>query len=168
MKVRLFGTADDSIVDGPGIRYAIFGQGCPHKCKGCHNPGSHDMDGGTIYDVEKIIDEIKKNPLLDGVTFSGGEPFVQANEFAYLAKEIHKLGLHTMAYTGYTFEELCSGATNENGWYPFLEQLDLIVDGRFVLEDRSIDLMFKGSKNQRILDVRKSLELKKAIVCELV
>ena len=157
MNVRLFGTANDSIVDGPGLRCAIFTQGCPHRCEGCHNPASHDPNGGYEADTADLIASIKRNPLLDGVTFSGGEPFLQAKPLTHIAKEAHARGLNTMAYTGYTWEELLAGATAENGWLAFLRELDLLVDGRFVLEERSIELQFKGSKNQRIIDVPQSL-----------
>lgn len=164
MDIRLFGTANDSIVDGPGIRFAIFAQGCYHNCEGCHNPESHDVNGGYIEDCDKLIKQISENTLLDGVTFSGGEPFLQAKPLAYIAKEVKALGLGTMAYTGYTFEELIKGANADNGWHEFLETLDILVDGKFVLAERSIDLNFKGSKNQRILDVKASLEANEAIL----
>ena len=88
MKIRLAGIANDSIVDGPGIRYTIFVQGCPHKCKGCHNQHTHDYNGGFVKDINDLLKEIKANPLLCGVTFSGGEPFCQAKELAYLGEKI--------------------------------------------------------------------------------
>ena len=157
-EVRLFGLENDSIVDGPGIRFAIFTQGCFHNCEGCHNPGSHDPMGGYIESCDKIIERIKKNPLLDGVTFSGGEPFLQAKPLTYIAEEVKKAGLSTMAYTGFLFEDLLSGANEENGWNEFLNNLDLLVDGKFVITLKSIELNYKGSSNQRIIDVKKSLE----------
>ena len=166
MQVKLFGLANDSIVDGPGIRFAVFTQGCFHNCEGCHNPGSHDPEGGYYESCEEIIGKIKRNPLLDGVTFSGGEPFLQAKALVEIADAARGMGLNTMAYTGYTFEELLSGANEENCWREFLERLDLLVDGRFVLAERSIELDFKGSKNQRILDVSKSLEAGEAVLSE--
>lgn len=166
MEIRLFGLANDSIVDGPGIRFAIFTQGCFHNCEGCHNPNSHDVNGGYTENCDKILEQIKENSLLDGVTFSGGEPFLQAKQLTYIAQEVKELGLNTMAYTGYTFEELMAGANEENGWKELLEELDLLVDGRFVLSQRSIDLNFKGSANQRILDVKASLEQNKAVLSE--
>ncbi len=166
MDIRLFGTANDSIVDGPGIRFAVFTQGCYHNCEGCHNPDSHDVNGGYIEDCDKVIKQIADNTLLDGVTFSGGEPFLQAKPLTYISNEVRKLGLTTMAYTGYTFEELVKGANSDNGWAEFLKTLDLLVDGKFVLAERSIDLNFKGSKNQRILDVKASLDTGSAILSE--
>lgn len=166
MDIRLFGTANDSIVDGPGIRFSIFTQGCYHNCEGCHNPESHDVNGGYIEDCDKLIKQIAENSLLDGVTFSGGEPFLQAKPLTYIAKEVKALGLSTMAYTGYLFEDLISGANDENGWREFLENIDILVDGKFILAQRSIDLNFKGSKNQRILDVKASLNANEAIISE--
>lgn len=167
MQIRLFGLANDSIVDGPGIRFAVFAQGCIHNCEGCHNPSSHDLNGGYFEDCDEIIAKIKANPLLDGVTFSGGEPFLQAKELAYISAEVKKTGLSTMAYTGFTFEELVKGANVENGWKEFLQTLDLLVDGKFILAEKSIELNFKGSKNQRIIDVQKSLKEGKIMLSEL-
>lgn len=161
-KLRLFGTVNDSIVDGPGIRFGVFVQGCPHNCPGCHNPGSHDPAGGYDGDIGEIFERIKKNPLLDGVTFSGGEPFMQAKTLAELARLVHGIGLDVVTYTGFTFEELMEKANEENGFMELLEETDILVDGRFVLELRDISLLFKGSSNQRILDVKKSLAEKRA------
>lgn len=166
MKIRLFGTANDSIVDGPGIRYAVFTQGCPHNCEGCHNPNSHDANGGYLEDTAYIIDKIKANPLLDGVTLSGGEPFMQAKECAEIAKAAKEMGLNVVTYTGFTFEELMHGADEENGFLLLLQNTDILVDGRFVLAKRSIDLNFKGSSNQRLLDVQKSLAANEAVLSE--
>lgn len=167
MNIRLFGLADDSIVDGPGLRFAVFTQGCYHNCEGCHNPNSHDVNGGYDEDTDTIIEKIKSNPLLDGVTLSGGEPFLQAKPLTLIASAAKELGLNVMAYTGYTFEELIKGANDENGWYELLNKLDLLVDGKFVLKERSIELNFKGSKNQRILNVPESLKEGKAVLSEI-
>lgn len=166
MEVRLFGLANDSIVDGPGIRFAIFTQGCFHNCEGCHNPNSHDPNGGYIETTDEIISKFKANPLLDGVTFSGGEPFLQAKPLTVIAQAAKDSGLNTIAYTGYTFEELLQGANEENGWSEFLKTLDLLVDGRFILAQRSVELNFKGSRNQRILNVPESLEQGTAVLSE--
>ena len=106
MELRIAGTANDSIVDGPGIRFTIFTQGCPHHCEGCHNPQTHDFSGGKLADTDELLDRIRSNPLLDGVTFSGGEPFCQAEALAELGSRIRSLGLNIVTYTGYTFEEL--------------------------------------------------------------
>ena len=163
--LRLAGVVRESIVDGPGIRMTIFGQGCPHHCKGCHNPETHDPNGGYISHPENILKAIDQNPLLQGVTFSGGEPFFQAEAFAELGKEIKKKGLHIVTYSGYTFEQLLLGAEKEKpGWKELLSVTDILVDGKFILEEKSLSLLFRGSKNQRLIDVKKSLEAKEAVL----
>lgn len=166
MKIlRLAGVMRESIVDGPGIRMTVFGQGCPHHCKGCHNPETHDPNGGYISHPENILKAIDQNPLLQGVTFSGGEPFFQAEAFAELGSEIKKKGLHITTYSGYTFEQLLSGAEKGTpGWRELLSVTDLLVDGKFVIEEKSLSLLFRGSKNQRLIDVKKSLEAKEAVL----
>ena len=157
--LRLSGVIRESIVDGPGIRMTIFGQGCPHCCEGCHNPETQSYDGGYISHPENIIKAIEQNPLLQGVTFSGGEPFVQAEAFAELGEEIKKRGLHLMTYSGYTFEEILDGIESGNpGWKELLSVTDVLVDGRFVLAEKSLNILFRGSKNQRLINVKKSLE----------
>ncbi|MBR5311081.1 MAG: anaerobic ribonucleoside-triphosphate reductase activating protein [Oscillospiraceae bacterium] len=163
--LRLAGVVRESIVDGPGIRMTIFSQGCPHHCKGCHNPETHDQNGGYISHPENILNAIDQNPLLQGVTFSGGEPFVQAEAFAKLGEEIKKRGLHIATYSGYTFEEILSNIEKgKNGWKELLSVTDLLIDGRFILEERSLNLLFRGSKNQRLIDVKKSLEKGEAVL----
>ena len=168
MKLRVFGLVNDSIVDGPGIRYVIFVQGCFHNCEGCHNPDSHDPAGGHDEDVDDIIKNIEKNPLLDGVTFSGGEPFLHAQTLCYIADKVHEMGLNVMCYTGFTIEELLAGADSENKWRELLERIDILVDGPFILSERSVELNFKGSKNQRIIDVPKTLEKDEIILLKEV
>ena len=134
--LRLAGVMRESIVDGPGIRMTVFGQGCPHHCKGCHNPETHDPKGGYLSHPENILKAIDQNPLLQGVTFSGGEPFFQAEEFAELGTEIKKRGLHITTYSGYTFEQIMSGIeAGKPGWKELLSVTDLLVDGKFVLEE---------------------------------
>lgn len=163
--LRLAGVVRESIVDGPGIRMTIFGQGCPHRCPGCHNPETHDPNGGYISHPENILKAMEQNPLLQGVTFSGGEPFFQAEAFAALGKEIKKRGLHLMTYSGYTFEQIMEGIEEEKpGWKELLSVTDILVDGRFVLAERSLNLLFRGSKNQRLIDVQKSLEKGEAVL----
>lgn len=155
-EIRIAGIVKESIVDGPGIRMVIFAQGCNHNCPGCHNPQSHSFDDGTIITIDSILDQAKKNPLLDGLTFSGGEPFEQAGVFAMLAREARKLGLDIMTYTGYTYEYLLKNSSNNNGWANLLEETDILVDGRFEQEKKNLLLKFKGSENQRIIDLRKT------------
>lgn len=156
--IRVAGTVTDSITDGPGLRFALFVQGCPHGCEGCHNPQTHDFEGGTLISVDEIFEMIKKNPIISGVTFTGGEPFCQASPLAVLARRCKDTGLETAVYSGYTFEELLELAKNDINVLELLKLCDTLIDGRFILSQRSLSIRFRGSKNQRVIDVRKSLE----------
>ncbi len=158
MKLRMSGVVGESIVDGPGIRYAVFVQGCPHHCEGCHNPQTHDFSGGYDDDTDAIFEKIIQDPLLDGVTFSGGEPFCQARPLALLGQKVKAKGLGVISYTGYTLEYLLKNASVENGYMDLLETIDWLVDGRFVMALKSYECRFRGSTNQRIIDVPKTLE----------
>ena len=160
MKLRIAGTVNDSIVDGPGLRYAVFTQGCPHDCPGCHNPQTHDFSGGKDIDTSEILAQIRKNPLLDGLTLTGGEPFCQCTACVALAQGAHAHGLNVWCYSGYTFEELINGKAE---WRLLLQNIDVLVDGPFLLEKRSLDCRFRGSSNQRLIDVPKSLMANRAI-----
>ncbi len=162
--IRLFGKVAESIVDGPGIRYAIFCQGCYHHCEGCHNPESHAIDGGEIYQIEQLIQEIKENPLLDGITLSGGEPMLQALACLEIIKAARNLKLPVMMYTGYVYEQVDSLLPEQKELF---FSCDSVVDGRFEKEQRSLSLYYRGSKNQRIIDIKKSLEDNKCIVHEI-
>lgn len=148
-KLRLSGRIQESIVDGPGLRYVVFTQGCPHHCKGCHNPQTHPFEGGEIVDIDQIFQEFCENPLLSGITFSGGEPFCQPEPLYRLAKKIHEKGKNVMVYTGYTLEQL---QALENSWVnELLSEADILVDGPFVEELLDLELEFRGSSNQRLL-----------------
>lgn len=162
MELRIAGTVNDSIVDGPGIRFTIFTQGCPHHCEGCHNPQTHDFAGGIVADTDELLQKIKSNPLLDGVTFSGGEPFCQAQALAWLGREIKKSGLNIITYTGYDFEELYENR-GENSWGELLKVTDFLIDGKFVLAQKDWNIKFRGSSNQRYLDCRASFEAGRAV-----
>lgn len=164
--LRLAGVINESIVDGPGIRMTVFVQGCPHHCKGCHNSQTWDFDGGYDRTVSDIIEKAKKNPLLKGLTLSGGEPFCQAEALAVLARQAHANKFDVFAYSGYTFEELTAGAQEHPEWMELLRECDYLVDGRFELEKKSLMLHFRGSTNQRVLDVKKSLEQNQAVLSE--
>lgn len=155
MMIRMAGVAGDSIVDGPGIRTAYFCQGCPHHCEGCHNPETWDFAGGTLVDTSELADIARRNPLCRGVTFSGGEPFAQPEGFAELADLLKADGYEIASYTGYTFEHLRDSGTPAQK--ELLRRLDVLIDGPFVLAQRSLDLVFRGSANQRIIDVLRSL-----------
>lgn len=149
--IRIAGVVRESIVDGPGIRFVVFCQGCPHHCEGCHNPDTHDFDGGYDCQIEKIVAAVEANPLLDGVTFSGGEPFCQPEAFYNLGVELKKRNLNLMAYSGYTYEELVS--MKNEAVDKLLSILDLLVDGRYIKEERDLTLLFRGSRNQRAIDM---------------
>lgn len=153
-KLRIAGTIGESIVDGPGFRYVIFTQGCPHHCPGCHNPETHDFSGGTELDSDTLAADILKNPLLTGVTFSGGEPFCQAEGLCAVAEALNGKK-QLMAYTGYTFEQLME--SNDPWVRKLLEHLTLLVDGPFIESEKGLELRFRGSQNQRVLNVPESL-----------
>lgn len=163
--LRIAGTVNDSIVDGEGIRFTIFTQGCPHHCEGCHNPQTHDFNGGTVVNTDGLLEKIKENPLLDGVTFSGGEPFCQARELAVLGKKIKSLGLDITTYTGYTFEELYTNR-DKNHWDELLAVTDILIDGRFVPKLKDWTIKFRGSSNQRYIDCQESLKEGRAVEAE--
>ncbi len=158
--IYLSGIAGDSIVDGPGIRTTFFSQGCPHHCQGCHNPETWAFQGGTPMETEAMVEIVKQNPLCRGVTFSGGEPFAQAEGFCELAVALKKEGYEVASYTGYTFEQLLGGTDAQRA---LLAQIDILIDGPFLLAEKSLEIPFRGSKNQRILDVAKSLAAGQAV-----
>jgi anaerobic ribonucleoside-triphosphate reductase activating protein len=148
-KIRISGIIEESIVDGPGFRYVVFTQGCPHHCPGCHNPQTHSFEGGKIVDIEELFSAFCENPLLSGITFSGGEPFCQPKPLYELAVKVHKKGKTVMTYTGYTLEQL---ETMDDIWVKkLLSVTDILVDGPYIEELRDLDLQFRGSSNQRIL-----------------
>ena len=155
--MRIAGMLHESIVDGPGVRFVVFGQGCPHHCPGCHNPETWEPEGGREYTVRQIIKEIRKAPpYVRGVTLSGGEPFFQAAEMAELARRVHVLGLDVTTYTGRLYEELLGLAESRPDVAALLKETDLLVDGPFVEAKKDISLRFRGSANQRLIDVKRS------------
>ncbi len=152
---RICGTANDSIVDGPGIRYVIFFQGCYHNCPGCHNPSSHALDGGYLITIDRLIEQIESNPLLDGITFSGGEPMLQANACLEIISRIKHLSLSIMMYTGFTFEEIQNMSYQHKQLF---RSCDIVVDGKFEEDKKSLTLLYRGSSNQRIINTKKSID----------
>ena len=156
----LSGIVSDSIVDGPGIRTTVFSQGCPHHCPGCHNPETWDFGCGTDVEVERLVEIVRSNPLCRGVTFSGGEPFAQPEGFARLARLLKEKGYEVASYTGYTFEELLEGSEDQKA---LLASIDILIDGPFLMAEKSLEIAFRGSRNQRILDVKKSLAEGRAV-----
>lgn len=149
----------DSVVDGPGIRTVIWTQGCPHHCKFCHNPETHSFKGGKVVLVSDLIKEIEESELQDGITFSGGDPMMQPIPCAEIAKRCKELGLNIWCYTGFLFEELLE----KPDCVEFLKYVDALVDGKFDNDLKSYSAKFRGSKNQRIINVKSSLKKKKAV-----
>lgn len=165
MKINLAADLqEDSIVDGDGIRTVIWTQGCPHKCKGCHNPTTHSFKSGDVVDVEDVIEKIRLLENQDGITFSGGEPFCQAEECSVIAKFCKDINLNVWCYTGYTYEELLDMSVKNKYIKEFLNNIDVLIDGKFILELRSYDTKYRGSKNQRLIDVRLSLKENKIVL----
>lgn len=151
-KLRVNGVVEESIVDGPGLRYVVFTQGCPHGCPGCHNPETHDIGGGHDMALADIFAAFTENPLLAGITFSGGEPFLQAKELSILADKVRATGKTVAAFTGFRYEDLrCSP---DNDIAALLARIDILVDGPYLEEERDLELRFRGSRNQRVLQLR--------------
>ena len=154
MEIRLAAELQtDSIVDGEGIRTVVWTQGCPHNCKGCHNPSTHAFDGGALVNVSVIVDQIKQLKGQDGITLSGGDPVCQSDACIELCKAAHEVGMNVWCYTGFTYEAILSNPK----YRKLLNYIDVLVDGKFILEEKSYNLYFKGSRNQRIIDVQESL-----------
>lgn len=160
IKLRIASVVDDSVVDGPGFRYTIFTQGCPHNCEGCHNPQTHDYKGGSEVSYDEIFDDLKKFKYIKAVTFSGGEPLEQPEALAEFVTNLKKLGYHILIYTGYTYEQI----QNMPKKFAAIEQADLLVDGKFVLAQRSLHLNYRGSSNQRIVDIQQSIKQNKVVL----
>ena len=150
-EIHISGIARDSIVDGEGIRLTVFTQGCPRRCPGCHNPDTQPLVGGRMTTVGAVLAEIDENPLLTGLTLSGGEPFLQPGALLPLARGAHERGLDVWSYTGYTLEEL--RAQKNPAVDALLDELDVLVDGDYRAEERDLTLHFRGSRNQRVIDL---------------
>ncbi len=163
--IRIAGLQKESIVDGPGLRFTIFTQGCPHRCVSCHNPQSWSPDGGKEVSINEIIEDIGRNPLLKGVTFSGGEPFCQPDKLYQIAIRLENKDI--ICYTGYTFEELLEMSYENQDILNLLSVCDYLVDGKFEIEHKTLNLKFRGSSNQRFLDLKESMKEKKAVAKEI-
>ena len=168
MKIRLAVDflQEDSIVDGEGIRAVIWTQGCSHKCPGCHNPQTHSFENGYLLDILEVEEMIDNLEGQNGITFSGGDPFYQPEECAILAKYARKKGLNIWCYTGFTYEALIKLSKSNPSIMNFLKEIDVLIDGPFLLENKSLDAIFRGSTNQRIIDVKKSLKEKEVVLVE--
>lgn len=161
-KIRIAGIVDDSTVDGPGIRYTIFMQGCPHNCPGCHNPATHDYSGGYEATFDDILDDLKGYKYIKGVTFSGGEPLAQTEALRALTDRLKNADYHIIIYTGYTYEEIAADKT----MFAAISHADLLIDGPYLQAKRTLSLPFRGSSNQRILDIRQSIQHGGAVVAD--
>ena len=150
-KLRLSGIVEESIVDGPGLRFVVFTQGCSHHCPGCHNPQTHSFTDGYLEDIQQIYNQYQENPLLSGITFSGGEPFCQPEPLAKLGRMIHQTGGHIITYTGYVYEELLRMSQSNPAIRDLLEVTDQLIDGPYIQSLRDLTLPFRGSSNQRII-----------------
>lgn len=156
MEIRLAGLEPESIVDGPGYRFTVFVQGCLHNCPGCHNPQTHDFSGGHLADTDDVIAHLGKNPLVRGLTLSGGEPMMQPEPLYLIAKAAKEKGMNVWCYTGFTLEELLR--ENRADRMKLLSAVDVLVDGPFRSHERSLDLLYRGSKNQRLIDMPATLK----------
>lgn len=162
--LRLAGIVRESIVDGPGIRFTVFCQGCPHGCPQCHNPETHDFSGGTECSIERLMEEVDKDPLLAGVTFSGGEPFCQAEGFERMGRLVKERGLSLTVFSGYTYERLLEMSESDEHIKGLLELTDLLIDGPFVNELKDLTLQFRGSSNQRLIDMNRTREAGEIVI----
>lgn len=153
-ELRISGTISESIVDGKGIRYVVFTQGCPHDCPGCHNPQTHPFEGGKLVEIGSLFEEICENPLLRGVTFSGGEPFCQPGPLAELGRMVHERGLDVTVYTGYLYEQLTAMGNPDVD--ALLGVADILIDGPFLQEQKDLTLQYRGSRNQRLIDMNET------------
>jgi anaerobic ribonucleoside-triphosphate reductase activating protein len=163
--LRIGGIERESIVDGPGFRYAVFVQGCDFRCPGCHNPRLQPFEGGQEISIQEVLCDIKKNSLLDGITLSGGDPFTQAAPCACLAEQVRSLGLSVVTFTGYLWEDLI--ASGREDWLHLIKYTNILIDGPFVMALRNLDLRFRGSTNQRLIDVQRSLAAEKPVEVRL-
>lgn len=164
-KLRISGVEPESIVDGRGFRYVVFTQGCPHNCPGCHNPQTHPFDGGKTADIQTMFSEICENPLLKGVTFSGGEPFCQPAPLAELGRMAHERGLDVTTFTGYLYEDLLK--QNDPAVNALLEQTDILIDGPFILAQKDLTLRFRGSRNQRVIDLNETRRIGRIVEADV-
>lgn len=163
MKIRLASNLQpDSIVDGEGVRTVIWTQGCSHNCKGCHNPMTHSFDGGFETTTEEICEELSLLEGQQGITLSGGDPLFQAEACAEIASYAKKIGLNVWCYTGFTFDVLLKNKDAKN----LLKYVDVLVDGPFIMSQRSLNVDFRGSRNQRVIDVQKSLKQGSVVLIE--
>lgn len=165
MKIRLAAPLQsDSVVDGFGVRTVIWTQGCSHNCPFCHNPSTHSFDGGALFNIEDIFEEMDNLVGQDGITLSGGDPLFQIEAVCEIAKYAKKIGLNVWCYTGFTYEQIIDMSKNNAKYLEFLNYLDVLVDGKFEIEKRDFSLLFRGSSNQRLINMPETLKNKKIIL----
>jgi len=164
MEIRLAGILPNSNANGPGLRKVFFSQGCIHHCPDCFNKHTWDFNGGKMCDCDELIKTTLDETYLAGITFSGGDPFDQPEPFAYMAQQFKKHNLNIWCYTGYTWEELLRLSKTRKGVKELLENIDTVVDGEFKKELMDDSIEFRGSNNQRIIDVQNSLKQDKVII----
>jgi len=148
----------DSIVDGPGLRAVLWTQGCGHHCPGCQNPQTWDFNGGGLIPISVVKEAIDELENQDGFTMSGGDPMFQPEACNEIAKYVKDKGLNLWVYTGFTFEDLMKLAKTKPIYREFIERIDVLVDGRFIESKKNLSLLFRGSSNQRLIDIPKTLE----------
>ena len=163
MDIRLAGIVEESVVDGDGIRFVVFCQGCTHGCIGCHNKQSWDIDGGYVDTVESVVKRIECNPLLSGVTLSGGEPLLQPTPLLQLCRYCCNIGLSVWCYTGYSWEQVVDMCHTQRDVASLIGCIDVLVDGKYQQDNRDETLRFRGSRNQRLIDVKRSLVVGHAV-----
>lgn len=156
----------DSIVDGPGLRTVIWTQGCGHHCEGCQNPQTWDFQGGGEVPLDMVKEAIDELEYQNGITFSGGDPMFQPYACTELAKYCKKKGYNIWVYTGFTYEEIEEMIKKDPIYREFLDYIDVLVDGRFIMKQRDLNLLFRGSRNQRLIDVQKTLKTGKITVLD--
>lgn len=165
--IRLAGIVYESLVNGPGLRRVFFAQGCKHNCEGCFNKETHNFNGGELREIDILIDDVINNPLLKGITFSGGDPLEQSEGFSYMAKAFKKKNLNIWCYTGYDFEKILDMMKENKSLYELISNIDVLVDGKFEINNKNDSLRFRGSTNQRLINVKESLEKNEIIIVEL-
>lgn len=168
MKIRLAAPLQyDSIVDGEGLRVVLWTQGCPHNCKGCHNPKTHSFNDGYLTDTLNLIEELNDNiKYQDGITLSGGDPFMQPEAVNEIAKYVKSINKNVWAYTGFDFEKLLEMSEKNKHIKELMQNIDVLIDGKFKIEELSLDLYYRGSRNQRVINVKESLKQNKVILIE--
>ena len=156
----------DSIVDGPGLRTVIWTQGCAHHCPECQNPQTWDFDGGGLVPISEVLKAIDSLEEQTGITFSGGDPMYQPEACTRIAKYCKEKGYNIWVYTGFTYEELMKMAKTKPIYKEFLKYIDILVDGPFLIKERDLNLLFRGSRNQRLIDIPKTRKARKIVLLD--